>query len=111
LRTETRRKTMSTTTDERFWAETERLLSHAEPRETRQEREDLEFLRHLDNLDMERAADEIEELSAGYVEWRGFPLAGFESPRFLSEREREYKRWYRGDSPEAARVRRIREGR
>lgn len=96
-------------TIERFWEETEQLLSRNEPRETREEREELEFLRRLDNLDMERAADRVEELSTGWEDWRGFPLPGFESPRFLSEREREYKRWYRGDSPEAARVRRVRE--
>jgi hypothetical protein len=65
-----------------------------------------EFLRELDRRDMERAADEIEELSAGWTDWRGFPLPGFESPRFLSAREEEYKRWYRGSSPEAERARR-----
>ena len=101
------------TTEERFWQETERLLSRSErrePRETREEREDLELLRRLDNLDMERAADRVEEASLGWEDWRGFPLEGFESPRFLNEREREYKRWYRGSSPEAAHVRRIHEG-
>jgi len=103
---------MNTTTEERFWQETERLLSRTErePRETREERENREFLRRLDNLDMERAADEIEELSMGYEDWRGFPLPGFESPRFLNEREREYKAWYRGSSPAAARTRHIHEG-
>jgi len=64
-----------------------------------------EFLRRLD---MERAADLIEELCAGWTDWRGFPLPGFESPRFLSEREKEYKRWYRGGSPEALRSQRAR---
>lgn len=80
------------------------------PEQRRQERWWNETDELLRNRDMERAADEVEELSAGWADWRGFPLKGFESPRFLSEREREYKRWYRGSSPEAARARHIREG-
>ena len=76
--------------DDPFWRETEKLL------------------RSLDYEEMERSADRIEELSAGWVDWRGFPLPGFESPRFLTEREREYKAWYRGSSPEAKRARRAR---
>jgi hypothetical protein len=87
--------------------ETLRLLGLDKRREKRDP--DEEFLRELDRRDMERAADRVEELSAGYVDWRGFPLPGFESPRFLSEREREYKAWYRGSSPEAKRARRARE--
>lgn len=85
-----------------------RLLGLDKPR--REPRDpDEEFLRELDRRDMERAADRIEELSAGWVDWRGFPRPGFESPRFLSEQEREYKRWYRGSSPEAVRARSVRE--
>ena len=87
--------------------ETLRLLGLDKRREARDP--DEEFLRELDNRDMERAADRVEELSAGWVDWRGFPLPGFESPRFLSEREHEYKRWFRGSSPEAERARRARE--
>lgn len=97
-------------TIERFWQETERFLSEPrEPRETREDRENEDFLRHLDKVDMERAADRIEELSAGYVDWRGIPMEGFESPRFLTERERSYMQWHRS-SPLAANVRRIRGG-
>jgi hypothetical protein len=86
--------------------ETLRLLGLNKRREERDPNE--EFLRELENRDMERAADRIEELSAGWVDWRGFPLPGFESPRFLSERDREYKSWYRGSSPDAERARRAR---
>ncbi len=56
----------------------------------------------------ERAADRVEQACEGWTDSRGFPLPGFESPRFLSAREEEYKRWYRGTSPEAARTRRNR---
>ena len=86
---------MSTTEDRRFWQETEQLLSRNEPRETREEREDREFLERLDDLEFERAADRVEELSADWTDWRGLPLEGFESPRFLTERQREYIAWHR----------------
>lgn len=92
--------------------ETWRLLEpqrHQTPEERRQERWWDETEKLLERMDLERAADTVEKLSADYVDFRGFPLPGFESPRFLSEREREYKRWYRGSSPDAAHVRRIRE--
>jgi hypothetical protein len=85
--------------------ETLRLLGLLEQREERDP--DVEFVRRLD---MEREADVVEEACAGWDDWRGFPLPGFESPRYLNEREREYRRWYRGSSPEAARARRIRDG-
>jgi hypothetical protein len=107
--------------DARFWRETEGLLERsASPsgyRTTPEDRKNDRFWRETDELldrmedeRMEEAADRIDEASAGWTDWRGFPLEGFESSRFLTEREREYKRWYRGSSPEAARVRRIHEG-
>lgn len=91
--------------------ETLRLLGVREEREDPFWRETEEFLRRLDIEDMERAADRVEEYSAGWTDWRGFPLPGFESPRFLSAQQREYQTWYRGSSPEAARARSVREGR
>jgi hypothetical protein len=78
---------------DKFWDESERLL------------------RRLDVEDMERRVDEIEELSADWTDWRGFPMRGFEAARYLTDEHRAYKQWYRGDSPEAARTRHIREGR
>ena len=101
------------TTEERFWQETERFLSRDEPRtpeQRKQERWWKETDEWLERSDMEHAADRVEALSTGWEDWRGFPLEGFESPRFLTERQREYKRWYRGSSPEAALARSIREG-
>ncbi len=71
---------------------------------------DEEALANYERAELERAADRVEEASIGYEDWRGFPLEGFESPRYLSERQREYKSWYRGSSPAAARARRIHEG-
>ena len=69
-----------------------------------------ETVEYLDDLRWEEATDDVERLSQGFVDARGFPLEGFESPRYLDDRRRAYKAWYRGDSPEAARSRRIRAG-
>jgi hypothetical protein len=60
--------------------ETLRLLGLEKPREKRDP--DEEFLRELDKRDMERAADRIEELSAGWVDWRGSRLPASNRPAF-----------------------------
>ena len=108
---------MSTTINEtdQFWRETERFLDGLD--NARGEREDPfwreteKFLRHVENEELERAADRVEAASADWVdELTGFPLPGFESPRYRTEEQLAYKRWYRGDSSGAARARSIREG-
>ena len=82
--------------------ETLRLLGLDKPREKLDAEE--EFLRELDNRDMERAADRVEEACEGWRDWRGFPIPGFESPRFVSARESEYRDWYRSRDGERTRA-------
>jgi hypothetical protein len=105
---------MSTKEDERFWQETERMLSGLdavrEKRDPFWEQTERLLERH-EHQAWEKRADRVEEASVGWEdELTGFPLPGFESPRFLTEQQRAYKAWYRGSSPQAARARSIREG-
>jgi hypothetical protein len=85
-----------------------RSESRLSAEERKQERWWSETLEWLESVRWEEAADRVEEASTGWDNWRGFPLPGFESPRYLSERERQYKAWFRGSSPEAERARHIR---
>jgi hypothetical protein len=81
--------------------ETQRLIGLDKLRKEHDEDEAL--LRELHNEDAERAADRVEEACQGWRDWRGFPIPGFESPRFVSQRESEYKAWYRSRDGERTR--------
>jgi hypothetical protein len=64
----------------------ERLFGGADTRE--EDRQAMEVCDFLEQLDAERAADAVEEVLDG---WRssltGYPLEGFESPRYVDERK------------------------
>ena len=87
----------------------ERLAAAGNGRDlARERREDADAERLCDELeaaDAERACDAIEEVFRGYVdELTGYPLPGFESPRFVDTRREEYARWIQSEA--GARTRR-----
>ena len=105
---------MSTTINETdtFWRETERLLDGLD--NARGEREDPfwreteKFLQRVDDEALERAADRVDELSAGWIdELTGYPLPGFQSVRYRTPDELAYKAWLRGPSRAAERTRSV----
>ena len=62
-------------------------------RERREDRETMALLDELEARDKELAADDVEELLANWNDpLTGLPLVG-ESPRFRTQREREYMDW------------------
>lgn len=74
--------------------ELERLSGRDHARERQENAEAMRLCDELEALDAERAADEIERLNAGYVdELTGYPLPGFESPRFVDAHRAAYARW------------------
>jgi len=74
-------------------------------RERREDRDAAELCDRIEEADAERACDAIEEVFRGYVdELTGYPLPGFESPRFVDTRREEYARWIQSEA--GARTRR-----
>ena len=63
-------------------------------RERREDREAMALCDELEDEDGERADDQVEEVLSGWKGGDGFPIDGFESPRFdRSERRSAYYRW------------------
>ena len=60
----------------------------------REDRDAAELCDWIEEVDAERAADEIEQVFAGYCDpLTRIPYEGFESPRFLDSRQRAYRDW------------------
>jgi len=65
----------------------------------REDRDAAELCDWIEEVDAERAADEIEQVFAGYCDpLTRIPYEGFESPRFRSERERQYISWIHSEA-------------
>ena len=68
-------------------------------RERREARDASAFADEIEELDAEAAADAVEEVLRGYENpLTGLPPAGLESPRFRSERERQYISWIHSEA-------------
>jgi hypothetical protein len=84
-------------------AELERLTGRDHARERQEMADALRLCDELEALDKERAADHVEEVLALWKDPWGYPLPGFESPRFIDARKAEYYSWLM--SPAGARTR------
>jgi hypothetical protein len=85
---------MSTTWTYPSVSELERLATTPGRDPVRERRENEEAMRlcdELEELDAERAADELELLA--HKDDFGRPLPGHESPRYLDARQRGYREW------------------
>lgn len=68
-------------------------LSAKLKREREEDRETLAMLEQIRKMDREAAADRVEQALSGWKDDFGRPIEGFESPRFLTARQREYMDW------------------
>lgn len=86
--------------------ELERLVDKSDRgrRERQEDREAMGLCDELERLDREAAADRVEAVLFGWKDRYGRPLQGFESPRFTTQRQRDYIEWIQ--SPAGARTRR-----
>lgn len=88
----------------------ERIIGAADGRDiAKGRREDADAMRMcdaLEKLEKERAADEIEDCLLGWKDGlSGYPIKGFESPRFVDARKAAYLRWLTSEEGERTRRR------
>ncbi len=74
-------------------------------KERREDREAMGLCDWLEDEDKEDAFDRVEQVLVGWKDDRGLPREGFESPRFLSPRQKAYVEWVQTEA--AARTRAI----
>ena len=76
-------------------AELERMMAAAgDARERRENADASRLCDRIEEADAEAAADAVEEVLRGWEDpLTGLPPAGMESPRFRSERDRQYMDW------------------
>ena len=88
--------------------ELERLTSTKSAKERREDAEAMSLCDMLEQMDKERSADAIDELTALYRDpLTGLPPEGMEPVRYRSRRELDFMHWIQGDEPAAARTRRV----
>jgi hypothetical protein len=74
-------------------------------KERREDREAMELLDWIEDSDVEDAFDRVEQVLVGWKDDRGLPREGFESPRFLSPRQKAYVEWIQSEA--GARTRQV----
>lgn len=71
--------------------------------EIEEDREAMKLCDQLERMDRERMADRVEAVLAPWKGPDGYPLPGFESPRFVDARKADYYDWLMSEDGERTR--------